>query len=384
MNVPLLDLTAQYRSLKDELLPELERLFESQQFILGPAVEACEKDLARYCGCAHAVGVSSGTDALLLALMAEGIGPGDEVITTPYTFFATAGCIVRLGAKPVFVDIDPVTCNLLPECVEQAITPRTQAILPVHLYGQMAAMDPLVEMARRRGLAVIEDACQAIGSEDAKGRRAGSVGDYGCFSFFPSKNLGVFGDGGLLTTQDPARAEKLVRLRNHGMHPKYYHATIGGNFRLDALQALVARIKLRHLDAWTAARQSNAARYDRLLRAAGLADPEGREMYPTERFPVVTPRTVPGRHIFHQYVIRVLRRDALRAHLQAAGIGCEIYYPVPLHRQECFAYLGYKAGDFPESERAAVETLALPVFPELSDAQAEQVVNSLRQFFANA
>jgi len=372
MNVPLLDLKAQYATIKGELDAAVAEVAASQYFILGPRVAACEEAIAAYSRCAHAVGVSSGTDALLIALMAEGIGPGDEVVTTPYTFFATAGSIARVGATPVFVDIDPVTYNIAPALIEAKITARTRAVIPVHLYGQMADMDPIMELARRRKLVVIEDAAQAIGAE-YKGRRAGSIGDYGCFSFFPSKNLGCFGDGGMVVTNDPARAEKLSVLRAHGSKPKYYHKLVGGNFRLDALQAAVVSVKLPHLDGWTAARQRNAARYDELFEAAGLAAPKG---------PIGLPRIVASRHIFNQYVIRTERRDALQAHLKAAGVGTEIYYPVPMHIQECFAGLGHKAGAFPESERAAAETLALPIYPELTDGQLRHVAETIETFFA--
>lgn len=371
MNVPLLDLKAQYAGIKAEIEPVLREVVESQHFILGPKVQDCEKAIAAYSACARAVGVSSGTDALLIALMAEGIGPGDEVITTPYTFFATAGSIARTGARPVFVDIDPATYNIDPARIEAKITAKTRAIMPVHLYGQMADMDAIMEIAGRRNLVVIEDAAQAIGSE-YKGRRAGSIGHYGCFSFFPSKNLGCFGDGGVVTTHDAARADKLAILRAHGSKPKYYHKIIGGNFRLDALQAAVVLVKLRHLDAWTAGRQANAKRYDRLFEASGLVK-GGR---------VVLPKVVANRHIFNQYVIRVPRRDELQNFLKDKGIGTEVYYPVPMHLQECFAYLGCKKGDFPESEKAALETVALPIYPELADAQAAYVVDSIKEFLS--
>ncbi|MCF7837470.1 MAG: DegT/DnrJ/EryC1/StrS family aminotransferase [Candidatus Marinimicrobia bacterium] len=376
--VPLLDLRAQHATIRTEIAAAVAELFESQQFILGAAVEACEAELAAYCGVECAVGVSSGTDALLLAMMCEGIGPGAEVVTTPYTFFATCGSIARLGAKPVLVDIDPRTYNLDVGQVEAAITPRTRALMPVHLYGQMADMPALSKIACARNLPVIEDAAQAIGAECA-GRRAGQWGLYGCFSFFPSKNLGGAGDGGLITTCDPQRAEKLRRLRNHGMHPKYHHQLIGGNFRLDALQAAVVRVKLRHLDQWTAARQANARRYDVLFAAAGLAgNPVG---LPTHPHGAAAATPAGERHVFNQYVVRVPRRDALRDHLTAAGIGAEVYYPVPLHLQACFADLGYPAGRFPHSERAARETLALPIYPELTDDQAACVVDAIRAFY---
>ncbi len=395
MKVPLLDLKAQYAAIRDEVSAAMTAVVESQYFIMGPVVAGFEKACAAYCRTPYAIGVSSGTDALLLALMAENIGPGDEVITSPYTFFATAGSIARLGAKPVFVDIAPNTYNLNMSNLESQISNRTKAIIPVHLYGQCADMDGIMNVARRHKLVVIEDACQAIGSE-WNGRRAGSIGDFGCFSFFPSKNLGGFGDGGLVTTNDPARAEKLAILRVHGMQPKYYHKFIGGNFRLDALQAAVLNVKLKHLDSWTEARQRNAARYDRHFTEAGLAgNPVGlpqvfaREVLVTadsglrfqvsDRTPSSLDRT--ARHIFNQYVIRVPRRDELQKFLATQEIGTEVYYPVPLHLQECFAYLGHKPGDFPESERAAKETLALPVYPEVTDEQAAHVVDSIARFF---
>jgi len=370
MKVPLLDLTLQYAELRAEIEPAVAALMASQQFILGPKVAEFECAMAGYCGTRYAVGVSSGTDALLIALMAEGIGPGDEVITSPYSFFATAGSIARLGARPVFVDIDPVTFNIAPALVEERIGLRTRALLPVHLYGQLADMEPLAEIARRRGLALVEDAAQAIGAEHG-GRRAGAFGDYGCFSFFPSKNLGGFGDGGLVTTNDEARWKRVVRLRNHGMEPKYYHAEIGGNFRLDALQALVLGIKLRRLEDWHAARQRNADRYAALFEASGLL----------RRGLVRLPKRVTDRHVWNQYVVRVARRDELSAALKAAEIGHEIYYPVPLHLQQCFRNLGYREGDLPESERAARETLALPIFPELTEAQQAAVVDAIAAFY---
>jgi dTDP-4-amino-4,6-dideoxygalactose transaminase len=371
IHVPLLDLKAQYEPLRDAMRPVIDAIFESQYFIMGPAVAECEKLIADYSGCAHAVGVSSGTDALIIALMAEEIGPGDEVITTPYTFFATAGSIARVGAKPVFVDILPDTFNIDPAQIEARITKNTKAIMPVHLYGQCADMDAIADIAQRHGLAVIEDAAQAIGSE-YHGRRAGSMGRYGCFSFFPSKNLGAAGDGGMVVTGDLEVAEKLRMLRNHGMKPKYYHSILGGNFRFDTLQAAVVNVKFPHLDAWSAGRQANAARYCRLCGEAGL----------TASGSVQLPHEAPGRrHIYNQFVIRAERRDELLAHLKRCDIGSEIYYPVPLHLQECFAYCGYHAGDFPVSEAAAKETLALPIYPELSDEQAERVVDCIRDFY---
>ncbi len=368
MKVPLLDLKAQYATIKAEVDAAVAEVFESQQFILGPKVEQCEEAIATYSGCSHGVGVSSGTDALLACLMTENIGVGDEVITTPYTFFATAGVIARLGATPVFVDIDPRTYNLDASQIPAKITDKTRAIIPVHLYGQMADMDPVMQLAEKHGLIVIEDAAQAIGAE-YKGRRAGSIGHYGCLSFFPSKNLGAAGDGGMVVTNDLQRAEKLKCLRDHGAKPKYHHKIIGGNFRLDALQAAVVSAKLPHLDGWTAARQRNAKRYDQLFSKSGL--------------PVSLPFTGRDRHIFNQYVIRVLRRDELKSFLQKKGVGTEIYYPVPMHLQECFTYLGMGRGSFPESERAANETLALPIYPELTEAQQDYVFNCVREFFAD-
>jgi len=371
MHVPLLDLKAQYAAIKADLLEAVHAVFESQRFILGPVVEQCEKRIAEYCRCRHGIGVSSGTDALLMCLMAEGIGPGDEVITTSYSFFATAGCIARLGATPVFVDICPRTFNIDASQVECRVTPRTRAIIPVHLFGQCADMDAILDIAARHKLVVIEDAAQAIGSE-FRGRRAGSMGDYGCYSFFPSKNLGCAGDGGMVCTQDDRRAERLRILRAHGSKPKYYHKIVGGNFRLDALQAAIVDVKFRHLDRWTTARQGNADRYRRLFAESGLVD----------RGLIALPYAIPdGRHIYNQFVIRLRERDRLQAHLKQHGIESEVYYPVPLDRQECFAYLGCPAGACPQSEAAARESLALPVFPELTDEQARQVVTTTRAFF---
>jgi dTDP-4-amino-4,6-dideoxygalactose transaminase len=385
-NVPLLDLKAQYAGIRAEVLPIIESVCASQQFILGEHVRALESELAQYCAASAGVGVSSGTDALLLALMAFGIGAGDEVITSPFTFFATAGTIARTGARPVFCDIDPETFNISPAAVEdfierrcrpeagglvnRATGGRVRALMPVHLYGRSADMQSIMRIAGHRGLRVIEDAAQAIGTEDANGVRVGSIGDIGCFSFFPSKNLGAFGDAGLCTTNDPELAERMRVLRVHGGKPKYFHPLIGGNFRIDELQAAILRVKLRHLDAWTEARRRNAAYYTAAFDRAGLAPR------------VVTPRAdAGGRHIFNQYVIRAVRRDELRAALTDRGIGTEIYYPVPLHLQECFAHLGYARGDFPESERAAGETLALPIYPELSDTQLAHVVAGVAGFY---
>jgi dTDP-4-amino-4,6-dideoxygalactose transaminase len=392
MNVPLLDLKAQYSTIRADVEAAVAEVMESQHFILGPKVDQCEKAIAEYSKCSRAVGVSSGTDALIICLMAEGIGPGDEVITTPFTFFATAGSIARVGATPVFVDIDPGTYNLDAGRIESKITKKTRAVIPVHLYGQSADMDAVMEVAGRHGLVVIEDAAQAIGAE-YKARRAGSIGHYGCLSFFPSKNLGAAGDGGMVVTNDSQRAEKLVRLRSHGSKPKYYHKIIGGNFRLDALQAAVVSAKLPHLDGWTVARQRNAKRYDSLFAESGLriadssrysGSADARRAFEKGTPQVFIPRVVTDRHIFNQYVIRVARRDELKAALEAKGVGTEIYYPVPMHLQECFAYLGIKEGAFPESESAAKETLALPIFPELTEQQARFVVQCVQEFFSGS
>jgi len=372
ITVPLLDLKAQYATIREEVRAVVDEVLESQYFILGPKVTECEKLIAEYSGCGHAIGVSSGSDALIIALMAEGIGPGDEVITTPYTFFATVGAIARVGATPVLVDICPKTYNIVPAEIEKRITERTKAVIPVHLYGQCADMTPILEIARKRGLVVIEDAAQAIGAE-TNGRRAGSMGDYGCFSFFPSKNLGAAGDGGMVVAQDAQRAERVRTLRVHGSKPKYYHSMIGGNFRLDAMQAAIVSVKFRHLDDWSAARQANAARYRGLFAEAGLGNGG----------PVQLPFEAPNcRHIYNQFVIRAERRDALRDALKDCGVATEIYYPVPMHLQQCFAYLGYREGDFPESEAAAKQTVALPIYPELSDEQARHVVASIARFYS--
>ena len=388
-NVPLLDLKAQFAQIRAEVMPAIEQVCASQHFILGAHVHALEEEIAHYCGASAGIGVSSGTDALLLALMALGIGVGDEVITSPFTFFATAGTIARAGARPVFCDIDPLTFNLSPaavqafideRCVRQgsqlvnrATGGRVKALMPVHLYGQSADMDPLMAIARQHGLKVIEDAAQAIGTAYTNGQRVGTFGDVGCFSFFPSKNLGAFGDAGLCTTNDAELAESMRVLRVHGGKPKYFHAVIGGNFRIDELQAAVLRVKLKYLDGWTQGRQRNAAYYDSAFADAAL----GQNLR--------TPRVIEGgRHIFNQYVVRVQRRDALKQRLAERGIGTEIYYPVPLHLQACFAYLNYRAGDFPHSELAAQETLALPIYPELEQAQLAHVVGTIAEFYRAA
>jgi dTDP-4-amino-4,6-dideoxygalactose transaminase len=363
--VPLLDLDAQYRPLRADILAAITRVCDSQRFIMGPEVEALERELEASLDVRHAVAVSSGTDALLAALMALGIGPGDEVVTSTYSFFATAGCVARVGATPVLVDIDPATFNLDPAAVRSATTARTRAIIPVHLFGLCADMDPIMDVARQHGVPVIEDAAQAIGAT-YKGRQAGSIGAAGCFSFFPSKNLGAFGDAGLVTTNDAALAKELRLVRNHGAEPKYFHKRIGANFRLDALQAAVLRVKLPHLPQWTAMRQANAARYDALIADAGLADRITRPSAPADR-----------RHIFNQYIVRVPERDRVRACLADRGIGTEIYYPVPFHLQECFASLGYRAGAFPHAEAAANSTIALPIYGELTPDQQASVVGAL-------
>ena len=366
--VPLLDLKAQYAGIRSEILETIERVCESQLFILGPEVAALEEEVARYCGVQFAVGVSSGTDALLAALMAIGLKAGDEVITTPYSFFATAGVVARLGARTVFVDIEPESFNIDSRAVAEKITPRTRAILPVHLFGRCADLEPLLDAARQRDIAVIEDAAQAIGARDCRGRQAGTTGAIGCFSFFPSKNLGAFGDGGMVVTGDAELAERLRVLRVHGSKPKYYHHVVGGNFRLDALQAAVLRVKLKYLDDWTAARRRNAGRYRELFGRAGLATI------------VALPGDTPG-HIYNQFVVRVKDRDRLRARLKEEGIDTEIYYPVPLHLQDCFRDLGYRKGDFPESEAAANSSLALPIYPELTEDQQRHVVDSIGRFY---
>jgi dTDP-4-amino-4,6-dideoxygalactose transaminase len=368
--VPLLDLQAQYRTIQPELEAAVLEVLRSGQYVLGPKVEECERAVAAYCNCAYGVGVSSGTDALLVCLMAEGIGPGDEVITTPYTFFATAGSIARVGATPVFVDIDPKTYNIDPARIESRITTRTKAIMPVHLFGQCADMDPIFDIAQRHNLVVFEDAAQAIGAE-YKGRRAGSMGHYGCLSFFPSKNLGCAGDGGMVVTQDAARAAKVRLLRAHGAKSKYHHKLIGGNFRLDALQATIVTVKLRHLDAWSAARQANADRYRILFEQSGLMGDD------RVRLPYSFPN---GRHIYNQFVIRVTQRDELQVYLKEHGIGTEVYYPVPMHIQHCFVYLGYQREDLPESLKAAAETVALPIYPELSQLEIGYVADCVAGF----
>jgi len=369
--IPFLNLQAQYLDIRDSVLADVVRLFDSQQFILGEAVRRFEVELAAYCGARFAVGCASGSDALMLALMALGIGAGDEVLTSPYTFFATAGSIAHLKAVPIFADVDPTTFNLSVDSVQEALErhPQVRAIIPVHLFGGCADMDPICRLAAGRGIPIIEDAAQAIGSE-YNGRRAGSLGTAACFSFFPSKNLGGFGDGGMITTGDPEFAERLRALRMHGRTGEYIHEWIGVNSRLDALQAVILSVKLRKLDFWTGRRQENAQLYGRLFRELNI--------------PVLTPRAAAfqTRHVFNQFVIRAPERDSLRAHLAKLGIATAIYYPLPLHLQPCFANLGYRKGDFPISEQLAAETLALPVYPELSSEQIERVATGIASFYA--
>ena len=370
MKVPLLDLQAQYAALRDELRAAVDRVMESQHFILGAEVQALETEVARYSQAKHGIGCASGSDALLLALMALDVGAGDEVITTPYSFFATASSITRLGARPVFVDIDPRTYNIDVSRLEAAITERTRAIMPVHLYGQCTDMDAVISICERHNIAIVEDAAQAIGAED-RGRRAGSMSAIGCFSFYPTKNLGGAGDGGMITTNDASLAERLRALRVHGETSKYHHAHVGLNSRLDALQAAVLRVKLPHLDHWSDARRKNAERYGQAFVDAGLTEELG--------LPFVRSRV---RHIFNQYVLRAgERRDDLIKHLKENGVGAEIYYPLPLHLQECFRFLGHAAGDFPIAEQAARETLAIPVYPELRPEQQHYVVETIRSFY---
>ncbi len=370
MKVPLVDLRPQHDSLRDQLLAAVERVIDKQQFVLGPEVQILEEEIAKYSETSFAVGCASGSDALLLALMALDIGSGDEVITTPFTFFATGSAIVRLGARPVLVDIDPNTYNLDTSRLAAAITSRTRAIIPVHLYGQCTDMASLEAISEQHHLPIVEDAAQAIGAED-RGRRAGSMGAIGCFSFYPSKNLGGAGDGGMLTTNNKNLADRLRRLRAHGGTNEYHHSEVGINSRLDSLQAAVLRVKLKFLDRWSAARRNKASRYSDLLLETSVLE-----------FEVIPPFVRPeARHVFHQYVVRISRyRDAMMKHLLDQGVGTKVYYPVPLHLQQCFSNLGYHEGDFPESERAARETFALPIYPELTDQQQSYVIETLRSF----
>jgi dTDP-4-amino-4,6-dideoxygalactose transaminase len=368
MRVPLLDIPASYETILQDVKKNIDQVIQSGRFVLGPIVEELEEKIATYCETKYAVGVSSGTDALLISLMAAGVGEGDEVITTPFTFFATAGSISRLGARPVFVDIESDTFNIDPSQIEKSITDKTRAIIPVHLYGQSANMNPILELAQRNNLVVIEDAAQAIGSE-YEGRRTGSMGNYGCFSFFPTKNLGGFGDGGMVTMSSEADYNQIKALRVHGSNLKYYHKLIGGNFRLDALQAGVVLAKLQYLDQWTEKRRKNAQTYNQLFKEKGIADQ------------LILPLEVIPRHVYNQYVIRVNNnRDELRSFLTENNIFTEIYYPLPLHLQDCFASLEYKKGAFPESEKAANDTIALPIFPELAKEQLVYVTEKIDEF----
>lgn len=377
MNIPLLDLKTVHEPIRIEILKAIEKVIESNTFILGPEVQKIENRVATYCNTKFAIGVSSGTDALLISLMALGIGHGDEVITTPYSFFATAGVVVRVGAKPVFADIDPVTYNIDPEKIDKAVTSRTRAIIPVHLYGQCADMDPILKLREKHDLEIIEDAAQAIGAEYRGKRPAGSIGKLGCLSFFPSKNLGALGDGGMVVTNDEILAQRIRVLRVHGSKPKYYHQWVGGNFRLDEVQAAILNVKLNYLDAWTKQRQENAFHYNKLFKESGLIRKSGLRLPE----PVYAGNGLNHYHIYNQFVIRVKDRDHLRNYLKQKGIGTEIYYPVPFHLQECFRSLGYREGDFPEAERAAIETLALPVYPGLTYEQQKYIVESIQEFY---
>jgi len=390
MKVPLLDLKPQYLSLKKELDEAVLRVAESQYFILGPEVQKMEEEFCSYLKCKHAIGVSSGTDALLLALMAINIKPGDEVIVPTYSFFATAGVVSRLNGVPVLTDIDPVTYNLDPDDVKRKVTPKTKAIIPVHLYGQCADMQPVMEVAKKHNLKVIEDGAQAIGAEYKDGKCAGTIGDIGCFSFFPSKNLGCYGDGGLVVTNNNELAHSLRIKRVHGGEPKYYHKVIGGNFRLDALQAAVLRVKLPHLNSWSEKRRKNTEKYNSFFIEAGLAEETGKINF-DDNNKILLPKAIykdinelKNYHIYNQYIIRVQERDSLRDFLLKNEIGCEIYYPVPFHQQECFADLGYNDGDFPISETAGATTLALPIYPELSTGQQQFVVDKIKEFITGA
>jgi len=386
MKVPLLDLKPQYHSLKKELDDAVLRVAESQYFILGPEVENMEKKFSEYLNCKYAIGVSSGTDALLLALMAIDIQPGDEVIVPTYSFFATAGVVARLNAIPVLTDMDPVTFNIDPEDIKKKITPKTKAIIPVHLYGQSADMEPIMKIAKEKNIFVIEDAAQAIGTEYKDGKCVGTIGDIGCFSFFPSKNLGGYGDGGLVTTNNDDIANMLRIKRVHGGEKKYYHKVIGGNFRIDALQSAVLRVKLPHLDNWSKQRRANADYYNEQFKKAGLSEEPGKTKF-DDKNKVLLPKAVyrnadslKNYHIYNQYIIRVQERDELKKFLSENEIGNEIYYPVPFHLQDCFANLNHSKGDFPESEKASETSLAIPIYPELIKEQQEFVVQKIREF----
>jgi dTDP-4-amino-4,6-dideoxygalactose transaminase len=376
MQVPLLDLRLQYAPLKTEILKQIEQVADSQTLVLGPQVEKLERSICDYAGAGHAIGVSSGTDAQLVLMMALGIGPGDVVVTTPYTFFATAGCVARLGAKIVFADIDPATYNLCPDALAEVLrrTPNVKAIIPVHLYGCCADMARITALASQYGVPVLEDAAQALGASHPMGG-AGAIAEAGWYSFYPTKNLGAFGDAGMVTCRDAKLAEKIRSLRNHGMEPRYYHHAVGGNFRLDAIQAAVLNVKLPHLDSWGAGRREKAAVYRRAFAQAGL----DRVMtLPQEPW---SDSGLANHHIYNQFIVRAPRRDDLRTFLKESEIGSEIYYPLPLHLQECFRTLGYKTGDFPEAERAALETIALPIFPELTSEQQQYVVAKVAEFY---
>ena len=385
MTVPLLDLKKQYQTLKSELDEALIRVAESQYFILGPEVDKMEKAFCEYLDCKYAIGVSSGTDALLIALMALDIKPGDEVIVPTYSFFATAGVVSRMNAIPVFAEIDPVTFNIDPADIEKRITGKTRAIIPVHLYGQSCEMDKIMDIARRHNLKVVEDGAQAIGVQYKDGKHVGTIGDIGCYSFFPSKNLGCFGDGGLVVTNDDELGERLRIMRVHGGKPKYYHKIIGGNFRLDAIQAAVLNVKLPHLDDWSAKRRSNAELYTELFKKAGLAEVTGKTLF-DDKNKVLLPEAVykdsgmKNYHIYNQFVIRTEQRDEVRKHLTDKKIGTEIYYPIPFHLQECFSSLNYKKGDFPLAEEAAADSIALPIYPELTEEQQKYVVDEIAAF----
>jgi dTDP-4-amino-4,6-dideoxygalactose transaminase len=361
----MLDLKLQYAAIRDEIMPAIEAVCQSQQLCLGPAVEQFEKKVAEYCQCKHAIGVSSGSDALLAALMAIDVGPGDEVITTPFTFFATAGAVARLGAKPVFVEVHPETFNIDPAAIKAKITRKTKAVIPVHLFGQVAPMKPIMAMAKKHGFHVIEDAAQSVGATQ-DGAKCGGLGHIGCFSFYPTKNLGGFGDGGLITTNDDGLASKLRILRDHGQNPRYHYHLIGGNFRLDAIQGAVLSVKLTHLDRWNKSRQEHAALYDKLLAGCPV------------KTPVVEPNNRP---VYHQYTILAPQRDSLQKALADHGIGSAVFYPKCLHVQPCFAYLGYSAGSFPVAEKVSQEVLSLPIFPELSDDQIAYVAAAIRSFY---
>lgn len=388
MRVPLLDLKPQYLALKDELDKAVMDVIESQYFIMGPKVQKMEEEFCEFLNVKHAIGVSSGTDALLLALMAIGIKPGDEIIMPTYSFFATVGVVARLNATPVFVDSDPVTFNIKIDDIEQKITQKTKAIIPVHLYGQSADMDGLMKIAEKHNLRVIEDGAQAISTQYSNGKCVGTIGDAGCFSFFPSKNLGCFGDGGLVITNDDDLAYRLRIMRNHGMDPKYYHKTLGGNFRLDALQAAVLSVKLPHLNSWSEARRQNAGLYTKLFIEKGLAadtgkidfDDNNKVLLPKAVYQPEDKTTLPNYHIYNQFIIRVEKRDELRDFLTANEVFTEIYYPVPFHLQECFKELGYLEGDFPNAEAASNTSIALPIYPELSEEQIKFVVDKIAEF----